>query len=157
MGSVYKAKRDDDAFKRDVAVKIIRRGMNNEYILRRFRHERQALAALDHPNVARLLDGGLTEDGLPYFVMEYIDGKPIDVYCDENRLDTKARLRMFQQVCAGVQAAHDRRIVHRDIKPGNILVDAQGRPETTGFRNREDSRSRFVHPELWIRPRPCCV
>ena len=87
-----KAKRDDDAFKRDVAVKIIRRGMNNEYILRRFRHERQALAALDHPNVARLLDGGLTDDGLPYFVMEFIDGKPIDVYCDDNCLDTKARL-----------------------------------------------------------------
>ena len=127
MGSVYKADRADDAFKRDVAVKIIRRGMNNEYIVRRFRHERQALAALDHPNVARLLDGGMTEDGLPYFVMEYIEGKPIDVYCDEHRLDTQARLRMFQQVCAGVQCAHDRKIVHRDIKPGNILVDAQGR------------------------------
>ena len=143
MGSVYKARRGDDLFKRDVAVKIIRHGMSNEFIMRRFRHERQALAALDHPNVARLLDGGLTDEGLPYFVMEYIDGKPIDVYCDEHRLDTRARLLLFQQVCSGVQAAHDHRIVHRDIKPGNILVDQQGRPETSGFRHREDSRSRL--------------
>ena len=121
--------------------------MNNEYILRRFRHERQALAALDHPNVARLLDGGLTEDGLPYFVMEYIDGKPIDVYCDENCLDTKARLRMFQQVCAGVQAAHDRRIVHRDIKPGNILVDAQGRPRLLDFGIAKILDPELIHPD----------
>jgi Tol biopolymer transport system component len=143
MGSVYRAVRDDDVLKRDVAVKIIRRGMNNEFILRRFRHERQALAALDHPNIARLLEGGLTDEGLPYFVMEYIDGKPIDIYCDDHRLDTKARLEMFQQVCSGVQAAHDRRIVHRDIKPGNILVDLQGRPKLLDF-----GIAKLLDPEL---------
>jgi Tol biopolymer transport system component len=133
MGSVYRAVRADDNLKRNVAIKVIRRGMNSEFILRRFRHERQALAALDHPNVARLLDGGMTDDGLPYFVMEYIEGKPIDEYCDEHRLDTRARLRMFQQVCAGVQCAHDHKIVHRDIKPGNILVDAEGCPRLLDF------------------------
>jgi Tol biopolymer transport system component len=133
MGSVYKAVRADDSYKREVAVKIIRRGMNNQFIVRRFRHERQALAALDHPNVAKLLDGGMTDDGLPYFVMEYIEGEPIDVYCDEHQLDTQARLRMFQQVCAGVQCAHDHKIVHRDIKPGNILVDAKGCPKLLDF------------------------
>ncbi len=143
MGSVYKAVRADDTFKRDVAIKIIRRGMNSEFIIRRFRHERQAVAALDHPNVARLLDGGMTEDGLPYFVMEYIDGKPIDAYCDEHRLDTQARLRMFQQVCAGVQCAHDHKIVHRDIKPGNILVDAHGRPKLLDF-----GIAKILDPEL---------
>ena len=133
MGSVYRAERADDLYKREVAVKIIRRGMNNEFIARRFRRERQALAALDHPNVARLIDGGITESGLPYFVMEFIEGKPIDAYCDEHELDTKARLRMFVQVCAGVQAAHDRKIVHRDIKPGNILVDAKACPKLLDF------------------------
>jgi Tol biopolymer transport system component/tRNA A-37 threonylcarbamoyl transferase component Bud32 len=143
MGVVYKATRADDLYKREVAVKIIRRGMNNEYIERRFRHERQALASLDHPNVARLLDGGLTDEGLPYFVMEYIEGKPIDVYCDEQRLTTKARLELFQQVCAGVQAAHDRKIVHRDIKPGNILVDAYGRPRLLDF-----GIAKILDPEL---------
>jgi serine/threonine protein kinase len=133
MGSVYRAVRADDNLKRNVAVKVIRRGMNSEFILRRFRHERQALAALDHPNVARMLDGGMTDDGLPFFVMEYIEGKPIDEYCDEHRLDTRGRLRMFQQVCAGVQCAHDHKIVHRDIKPGNILVDAEGCPRLLDF------------------------
>ncbi|HYI94108.1 MAG TPA: protein kinase [Bryobacteraceae bacterium] len=143
MGSVYKAVRADDLFKHEVAVKIVRRGMNNEFILRRFRHERQALAALDHPNVARLLDGGLTDEGAPYFVMEYIEGRPIDAYCDEQRLNTRARLEMFQQVCAGVQAAHDRKIVHRDIKPANILVDAQGRPRLLDF-----GIAKILDPEL---------
>ena len=133
MGSVYKAYHNDDPDREEFAIKIIRSGMSTDYIVRRFRHERQALAALDHPNVAKLVDGGATEDGLPYFVMEYIQGKPIDVYCDEKRLNTEARLRMFQQVCSGVQAAHDRRIVHRDIKPGNILVDATGCPKLLDF------------------------
>jgi len=109
MGSVYRAVRADDLYKRDVAIKIIRRGMNNEFIVRRFRHERQALAALDHPNVAQLLDGGLTEDGLPYFVMEFIEGQAIDIYCDDQRLDTEARLRMFRQVCAACRPLTIRR------------------------------------------------
>jgi serine/threonine protein kinase len=143
MGSVYKAVRDDDVFKRDVAIKIIRRGMNTDFVVRRFRHERQALAALDHPNVARMIDGGVTDEGLPYFVMEYIDGVPIDTYCDTRKLDVPARLKMFQQVCAGVQCAHDRKIVHRDIKPGNILVDEAGRPKLLDF-----GIAKILDPEL---------
>ena len=102
--------------------------MNNEFICGAFRHERQALAALDHPNVAELIDGGTTDDGLPYFVMEYIEGKPIDRSTAMNIVSsTEDRLRMFQQACVGgVQCAHDHKIVHRDIKPGNILVDGHG-------------------------------
>ncbi|HYP07106.1 MAG TPA: protein kinase [Bryobacteraceae bacterium] len=143
MGSVYKAFRADDPKQQPVAVKIIRSGMSTEYVVRRFKHERQALAALDHPNVAKLLDGGVTEDGLPFFVMEHIDGRPIDAYCDENRLSIEARLRIFQQICSGVQAAHDRRIIHRDIKPGNILVDESGCPKLLDF-----GIAKILDPEL---------
>lgn len=143
MGSVYKAVRAEGSEKREVAVKIIRRGMDNDFIVRRFRHERQALAAVHHPNVAKMLDGGVTDEGLPYFVMEYIQGKPIDVYCDEHHLSTEARLAMFRQVCDGVQEAHNHKIVHRDIKPGNILVDAGGRPHLLDF-----GIAKILDPEL---------
>lgn len=134
MGTVYRAVRADDAFRKQVAIKIVKRGMDHDFVLRRFRNERQILATLDHPNVARLLDGGATEDGLPYFVMEYIDGgKPINDYCDTRQLNTRERLEIFRQVCSAVQAAHERKIVHRDIKPGNILVTPRGEPKLLDF------------------------
>jgi serine/threonine-protein kinase len=122
MGTVCLAARDDDEFQKLVAVKIIRRGLDTDDIIHRFRSERQILAMLDHPNIARLLDGGSTEDGLPYFVMEYIEGEPMDVYCDSHKLNVTERLRLFQGVCAAVSYAHQNLVIHRDIKPGNVLV-----------------------------------
>lgn len=133
MGAVYLAARDDEAFTQKVALKLIKRGMDSEQIVRRFVHERQILAALSHPNIARLLDGGSTEDGRPYFVMEHIVGQPIDVFADENRLGIEARLRLFVKICAAVQVAHQNLIVHRDLKPANILVDAEGEPKLLDF------------------------
>lgn len=121
MGNVYLATRVDD-FKQTVAIKLIRRGLDTEEILKRFERERQVLAAMKHPNIARLLDGGTTGDGLPYFVMEYIEGRPIDEYCDSRKLTTLQRIRLFQQVCAAVQFAHQNAVIHRDLKPSNILV-----------------------------------
>jgi len=106
MGQVYLGVRDDEAFKRYVAVKVIRRGMDTEDILKRFRVERRILASLTHPGIARLLDGGSTAEGVSYFVMEYVDGEPIDKYCDENRLSVKDRLVLFQTLCSGVHYAH---------------------------------------------------
>jgi eukaryotic-like serine/threonine-protein kinase len=126
MGAVYLAVRADNAFHKRVAVKLIKRGMDTDFILRRFRRERQILASLDHPNIAALLDGGSTEDGLPYFVMEYIEGQPIHRYCAEKKLSVNERLRLVEQVCAAVAYAHRKQIVHRDLKPGNILVTEGG-------------------------------
>jgi len=125
MGAVYLAARQDD-YRRQVALKLIKRGMDSDEIIRRFQNERQILADLDHPNIARLLDGGTTEDGRPYFVMEYIEGEPIDRYCDHHRLPTKERLLLFRQVCSAVQVSHQNLVVHRDLKPGNILVTKDG-------------------------------
>jgi len=122
MGAVWAATRTDNEFDKTVAVKLVRRGLDSHEILRRFRNERQMLAALDHPNVARLLDGGSTPDGLPYLVMEYVEGTRIDHYCDQNKLSISDRLRLFRDLCAAVQYAHQNLIIHRDIKPGNILV-----------------------------------
>jgi serine/threonine protein kinase len=133
MGAVYLAARDDDQFKKQVAIKLIRRGMDTDFVLRRFRNERQILASLDHPNIARLLDGGTTEDGRPYFVMEYIEGKPITDYSDENRLATIERLKLFREVCSAVHYAHQNLVIHRDIKPSNILVTADGTPKLLDF------------------------
>ena len=133
MGTVYLAARADDEFQKLVAIKILRRGLDTDDIVRRFRAERQILAMFDHPNIARLLDGGSTEDGLPYFVMEYIQGEPIDVYCDARRLTITRRLRLFQGVCAAVSYAHQNLVIHRDIKPGNILVTKEGVPRLLDF------------------------
>jgi eukaryotic-like serine/threonine-protein kinase len=133
MGTVYLAERADDAFTQRVAIKLINRGMDTEQVLIRFRAERQILASLVHPNIARLLDGGTTDDGLPYFAMEYIEGQPIDVYADAHRLPIAERLRLFQQVCGAVSYAHQHLIVHRDIKPINILVTADGTPKLLDF------------------------
>jgi len=133
MGVVYLADRDDRQYEKQVAIKLVKRGMDTDDILQRFRHERQTLARLNHPNIARLLDGGVTEDGLPYFVMEFIEGLPLDVYCDRHKLNTIARLRLFRAVCAAVHYAHQNLIVHRDLKPSNILVTAEGTPKLLDF------------------------
>ncbi len=122
MGAVYLATRADNLFQKRVAVKIVKRGMDTDFILRRFRRERQILATLSHPNIAALLDGGSTSDGLPYFVMEYVEGQPINRFCDARKLSIGERLKLVQQVCAAVAYAHQKQIIHRDIKPGNILV-----------------------------------
>jgi serine/threonine-protein kinase len=133
MGTVYLAERADGRFEQRVAVKLIKRGMDTDEILRRFDVERRILAGLVHDHVARLYDGGSTDDGLPYFVMEYVEGEPIDDYCDRRRLPTAARLALFQTVCRAVHSAHQNLVVHRDLKPGNILVTADGAPKLLDF------------------------
>ena len=133
MGSVYLAARADDAYQKLVAIKIIRRGLDTEDIVQRFRSERQILATLDHPNIARLLDGGTTDEGLLYFVMEYIEGEPIDQYCDARKLNLTERLKLFQSVCAAVSYAHQNLVVHRDIKAGNVLVTKDAVPKLLDF------------------------
>ncbi|MEX2218552.1 MAG: serine/threonine-protein kinase [Phycisphaerales bacterium] len=133
MGTVYLGARSDGQFEQTVAIKIVKRGMDSEEILRRFRAERQTLAALDHPNIARLLDGGVTPDGRPFLVMEHVDGKPIDTYCDEHRLRVRERLELFRAVCDAVHHAHKNLVIHRDLKPGNILVTPGGVPKLLDF------------------------
>jgi non-specific serine/threonine protein kinase/serine/threonine-protein kinase len=133
MGIVYRAVRADDEYRQVVAVKVILRGMDTAVGQRRFREERQILAGLDHPGIARLLDGGTTQDGLPYFVMEYVEGEPIDSYCDHRRLGVVDRLRLFLGVCAAVHHAHRSLVVHRDLKPGNVLVTPEGVPKLLDF------------------------
>ncbi|MBS1823820.1 MAG: serine/threonine protein kinase [Acidobacteria bacterium] len=125
MGAVYLAHRKGDFSKR-VAIKIVKRGMDTDQIVQRFRQERQILANLEHPNIARLLDGGATEDGRPYLVMEYVEGKPITRYCAEANLALRQKLELFLQVCDGVLCAHRNLAIHRDLKPGNILVNSEG-------------------------------
>lgn len=133
MGEVYRAVRADGQYEKEVAIKMVRGGYDSKSIVERFRNERQILAGLDHINIARLLDGGTTDEGIPYLVMELIDGIPIDRYCDEHSLGVNDRLRLFQQVCAAVQYAHQRLVIHRDIKPGNILVTRDGTPKLLDF------------------------
>lgn len=126
MAIVYLAERADQEFRRRVAIKMVKPGANNEEILARFRNERQTLAALDHPNIVKLLDGGCTEEGLPYLVMDYVEGVPLADYCDNHRLSIRDRLELFQAVCGAVQYAHHNGVIHRDLKPGNILVTKDG-------------------------------
>ncbi len=133
MGSVYLAERSDHAFDKRVAIKVIRRGMDSEDILARFRHERQLLANLEHPNIAHIIDGGSTEDHQPYLVMEFVDGKRLDEYADQHRLTVDQRLDLFLTVCAAVQAAHRNLIVHRDLKPSNVLVTEDGTVKLLDF------------------------
>jgi len=133
MGAVYLAARADDAFHKHVAIKLVQTGVNTDDLLRRFRHERQILATFDHSNIAKLLDGGTTEDGLPYFVMDYVEGTRIDVYCETHRLKIDERVRLFLGVCAAVQYVHQNLVVHRDLKPGNILVTPEGVPKLLDF------------------------
>ena len=131
MGVVYRSRyvESGEAF----AIKLIKRGMDTESVLRRFHNERRILESLDHPNIARILDAGATPEGLPYFVMELIAGQPISVYCDANKLPVAARLRLFEKVCSAVQCAHESSVIHRDIKPENILVTADGEPKLLDF------------------------
>jgi eukaryotic-like serine/threonine-protein kinase len=133
MGAVYLATRADGEFNKRVAIKLIRSGKENEFAVRRFRHERQILARLENQYVARLIDGGSTEHGSPYFVMEYVEGQPVTDFCEERGLNTRERLQLFLKICSAVQYAHERNIIHRDLKPGNILVKADGTPKLLDF------------------------
>ena len=133
MGVVYLAERADGQFEQQVALKLIKRGMDSDAILSRFLHERQILARLQHPNVARLLDGGVTDGGQPFFAMEYVEGLPLTDYCDRGQLDIEARLRLFQAAARAVQYAHANLVVHRDLKPSNILVTKGGELKLLDF------------------------
>ena len=133
MGAVFLAERADGEFQQQVALKIVRRTFGDSELARRFRRERQILASLNHPNIARLLDGGVSSDGEPYLVMEYVEGARIDEYCDRRGLSTNARLRLFLAVCRGVSYAHQNLVVHRDIKPSNVLVTKDGVPKLLDF------------------------
>lgn len=166
MGSVYRAVRADQEYDSEVAIKLVWPALDSEEILRGFRQERQIMASLSHPNIARLLDGGTTEDGWPYFVMEFIDGQPLTVFCDSRRLSIDSRLEIFEQVCEAVNYAHQRNVIHQDLKPGNIFVTEQanvGRSEvklldfgiarvldpgvTTGRKSITRSRLQAMTPE----------
>ncbi|MDJ0839206.1 MAG: serine/threonine-protein kinase [Acidobacteriota bacterium] len=133
MGTVYRAVHQGDEMGRPVAVKVLKRGMDTEDIVRRFHAEREILARLEHPNVARLISGGTTQDGRPYFVMEYVDGEPLHHYCDNRQLDTRARIDLFRKVCSAIYFAHRNLVVHRDLKPSNILVNRAGEPKLLDF------------------------
>ncbi len=133
QADVYLATRTDGEYRTEVAVKVAKRGFPTEDLRQRFRQERQILASLNHPNIARLLDGGTTEDGFPFLVMEYVDGQPIDSYCDHQRLPIRRRLELFQAVCSAVEHAHRNLTIHRDLKPSNILVTTDGQPVLLDF------------------------
>ena len=135
MGEVWLAEQTEPV-RRRVALKLVKAGMNTREIIARFESERQALALMDHPAIARVLDAGSTPEGGPYFVMEYVAGMPITAYCDHHRLSTRERLELFVHVCEGVQHAHQKAIIHRDLKPSNILVtevDGKAAPKIIDF------------------------
>ncbi|MDJ0839732.1 MAG: tetratricopeptide repeat protein [Acidobacteriota bacterium] len=133
MGTVYLARREGDETGKQVALKILKRGMDTDELVRRFHNERKILASLDHPHIARLIEGASTADGRPYFVMEYVDGEPITRWCDSRRLNLDARIELFRKVCRAVHFAHRNLVIHRDIKPSNILVTAEGEPKLLDF------------------------
>ena len=133
MGAVYLAARADGYFEKQVAIKLLSHGPDTAELARRFRSEREVLARLDHPNIARLLDAGTTDDGIPYIVMEYVDGTPLTRFVEENRLSIPARLELFLKVCAAVEVAHRNSVVHRDLKPSNILVNRDGEAKLLDF------------------------
>src|SRR5262245_44864105 len=143
MGAVYEALRADNEFNKRAAIKLVKRGMDTDFILRRFRKERQILAALDHPHIGGLLDGGTTDDGLPYFVMEFIEGQPLYSYCDSHQLNIAERLKLFRSVCDAVHYAHQKQVVHRDIKPSNVLVTCEGVPKLLDF-----GIAKLLNPDL---------
>lgn len=142
MGAVYEGRRADDQFNKRVAIKFLHQQALSAEAVRRFKAERQILASLDHPGIAALVDGGITEDGQPYFMMEYVDGQTLTQWCDEKRLSIRERLPLFQQVAAAVQSAHQALVVHRDLKPGNILVTHDGRVKLLDF-----GIARLIPPE----------
>jgi serine/threonine protein kinase/tetratricopeptide (TPR) repeat protein len=146
MSEVFLGLRDDGEIVRRVAIKLIRKEVLTAETIRRFETERQILASLDHPSIAKLLDAGRTADGVPYFIMEYIEGEPIDLYCDRHRLTVAERLEIFRQVCLAVHFAHQNLVVHRDIKPSNILVTEAGQPKLLDF-----GIAKLLNPELMVR------
>ena len=133
MGSVYLASRDDQEYRREVALKIVKRGMDTSEVLERFRYERQILANLDHPYIARLFDGGSTADGVPFFVMEYVQGIPVNIFCRQHSLDYAGRCQLFIRILEAVSYAHRNLVVHRDLKPANILITPDGNPKLLDF------------------------
>jgi serine/threonine protein kinase len=133
MAAVFLASRADDEYRKKVAVKLVQPALDSRDLLTRFRNERQTLASLDHPNIVKLLDGGSTPEGLPFLVMDYVEGSPIDEYCDQHKLSVDARLHLFGKVCDAVRYAHQKLVVHRDLKPSNILVVADGTPKLLDF------------------------
>jgi non-specific serine/threonine protein kinase/serine/threonine-protein kinase len=145
MGAVFQAIRIDDHYLKNVAIKIVRGAYTTGPYLRRFKSERQILASLDHPNIGHLLDGGTTEEGLPYLVMEYVAGKPIDEYCDVHSLSISNRLELFLRVCSAVEYAHQKLVIHRDLKPANILVTEDGVPKLLDF-----GIAKLLDPELYF-------
>jgi eukaryotic-like serine/threonine-protein kinase len=158
MGTVFLAERADGQFEKQVAIKILNRGADTAEILRRFRAERQILAKLDHPNIARLLDAGTTDDGLPYFIMDYIVGAPVTRFAVAHRLSMRQRLELFLKICAAVEFAHRNLVVHRDIKPSNILANAEGEPKLLDFgiakilAKEEDAAQLTTEPQQHLTP-----
>src|SRR5271165_5398458 len=144
MGAVYLAVRADDTFRKNVAIKLVQSIAGTEEILRRFRAERQILATLDHPNIAKLLDGGVTDRGLPYFAMDYVEGVRIDEYCEKGQLPVNERIALFRQVCSAVQYVHQNLVVHRDLKPSNILITKDGVVKLLDF-----GIAKLVKPEMF--------
>ena len=130
---MYLARRDDGQFDQTVALKVMAAHLAGEEFARAFRNERQLLAALAHPHITRLLDGGVASSGDPYLVMEYVEGQPLDRYCDQRKLSVEARIRLFLQVCEAVEFAHRNMIVHGDLKPGNVLVTGEGNVKLLDF------------------------
>jgi serine/threonine protein kinase len=133
MGTVYLAHRADGQFEQKVALKVVSAHLRSQFFAERFRTERQILAQLNHPNITRLLDGGVSADGDPYLVMEYVDGRPIHQFCDTRQLPVADRIRLLLPVCSAVEYAHRNLIVHRDLKPGNIFVTSEGVPKLLDF------------------------
>jgi len=142
MGTVYLANRSDASFEKQFAIKLIKRGMDTNAVLKRFMMERQILAQLQHPNIANLVDGGTTNDGLPYFVMEYVEGLPVTEFCDGHELDTNERLALFREICSVISYAHQNLVVHRDLKPSNIIVTDDGTPKLLDF-----GIAKLLHPD----------
>jgi serine/threonine protein kinase/Tfp pilus assembly protein PilF len=147
MAIVYLGERADQEYRKRVAIKMVKPGANNEEIIRRFRNERQTLAALDHPHIVKLLDGGTTEEGWPYLVMDFVEGLPIDQYCDARRLSIRERLELFRTVCQVVHHAHQHLVIHRDLKPSNILIPADGAPRLLDF-----GIAKLLNPEFSSAP-----
>jgi serine/threonine protein kinase/tetratricopeptide (TPR) repeat protein len=147
MAVVYLGDRDDQNYRKQVAIKMVKPGIDTEQVLHRFRNERQTLATLDHSNIVKLLDGGSSEDGSPYLVMEYVEGLPIDKYCDLHKLSIDDRLRLFREVCSAVQYAHEKLVIHRDLKPGNILIAEGGVPRLLDF-----GIAKLLNPECFQTP-----
>src|SRR5271170_1815566 len=133
MGAVYLATRDDEVFQKRVAIKVVKQGMDTADVLNRFRYERQILASLEHPYIARLFDGGSTDQGLPFFVMEYVEGQPVNLFCRGRTLNNRDRCELFLKILEAVAYAHRNLVVHRDLKPGNIFVTEEGTPKLLDF------------------------